>query len=127
MGELSEPDDCGGRGWDPPPIRRPFGGVGVLLRSRPCPLQPVDRTPQVANLRAAYGAREPNPAVRFQNSERAPESDSGLFVSEKRDFGVVLSLKPGSEIRNSRFFCLSRVSFTGDSSSLMTTFELLIR
>ena len=36
-----------------------------------------------------------NPAVRFQLSERAPEFNSGLFVSEKRDSGVVLSLKFG--------------------------------
>ena len=34
-----------------------------------------------------------NPAVRFQFSERVPEFSSGLFVSEKRDFGVVLSLR----------------------------------
>lgn len=34
-----------------------------------------------------------NPAVRFQFSERVPEFNSGLFVSEKRDSGVVLSLR----------------------------------
>ncbi len=54
--------------------------------------QGVDTTPQVAKLRAASGTRDFfNPAVRFQNVESQPELSSGLFVTEKRDFGVVLS------------------------------------
>jgi len=54
--------------------------------------QGVDTTPQVAKLRAASGTRDSfNPAVRFQNVESQPELSSGLFVPEKRDFGVVLS------------------------------------
>jgi len=43
-------------------------------------------------LRAASGTRDSfNPAVRFQIAERQPELSSGLFVAERRDFGVVLS------------------------------------
>ena len=54
--------------------------------------QGVDTTPQVAILRADSGTRDSsNPAVRFQNVERQPELSSGLFLPEKRDFGVVLS------------------------------------
>jgi hypothetical protein len=44
------------------------------------------------------------PAVRFQFSERAPEFNSGLFVSEKRDSGVVLSLQFGFAVSDDPVF-----------------------
>ncbi len=54
--------------------------------------QGVDTTPQAAILRADSGTRDSsNPAVRFQNVERQPELSSGLFLPEKRDFGVIVS------------------------------------
>jgi hypothetical protein len=81
---------------------------------------PVDSAPQVAKLRAASGTRDFfNPAVRFQIVERQPELSSGLFVPEKRDFGVVLSpvdaqglCRVKSRIKSARF---SAQGFRGSS------------
>jgi len=107
-------------GVESPPSDGP-SAAGSLLRGWVG--RPVDRTPQVANLRAAYGARELNPAVRFQISERAPESDSGLFVAEKRDTGVVLSLKSDLEMH----FPVLEWHQPGESSRPMPTIQQLIR